>query len=274
MIPKNKASPPARCQRPGCNGTIIPSGDGGVVCLACGRPPERAAAPPVNSRPPAVPRSRSVLKDDYSTDRRHTADYSGNAKHFARRPGEVTGTGAARGGAAQHPATAPAAAAPGGLVAATSSTKVVHPEVGLPPIPPKPVSKGAWLLRRYYCENAAAILADLEKLGEAATTERWGISLAGWYKMKKRGLSSLGQISAAKRYYNRHAPLPAHMRKTCIVEKCPEIARLTAEYSAYRQAIRDLTRQLTFPMPKTAHYAAYREALKNLGMRLGPGVKE
>lgn len=42
------------------------------------------------------------------------------------------------------------------------------------------------LMRRYYNENKAAIIADFEKYGEKKTIKKWGISNSGWRTLRAR----------------------------------------------------------------------------------------
>lgn len=87
------------------------------------------------------------------------------------------------------------------------SINAAHPP--LPPIPPKPQGEQRVIrlkLSQYYKDNAAAILADVKLLGDAAARKRWGCSASFWIKFRSinnlpspgRGRKKAGQKPPVK----------------------------------------------------------------------------
>ncbi|MBN1366608.1 MAG: hypothetical protein JW967_01605 [Dehalococcoidales bacterium] len=56
--------------------------------------------------------------------------------------------------------------------------------IGLLPVPPRPVSRHSSALKKYYLGNLAQILSEYEVLGDKGIKERWGMSDTYWIRLK------------------------------------------------------------------------------------------
>jgi len=76
-------------------------------------------------------------------------------------------------------------------------------------IPPKPVTKDARMLSKYYDDNKTAILTDLEEMGLKAMRRKWGIPRTTWLCRGKKSKGLFLRWGVKESPSTKHKPAQA-----------------------------------------------------------------